>query len=74
MPGELEQKLAAVARQYANGGAVDIEIPLLRINGKIHPCGVVFQLDCSPLPEPRREAEKRRLVQVALMIRQKGNV
>ena len=74
MPGELEQKLAAVARQYSNGGAVDIEIPLLRINGKIHPCGVVFQLDCSPLPEPLTEAEKRRLVQVAKRIRQKGNV
>jgi hypothetical protein len=26
MPSELEQKLAAIARQYANGGAVDIEM------------------------------------------------
>ena len=82
MPGDLEQKLAVVARQYTDGQAVDIEIPLLRINGKIHPCGVVFQLDCSPLPEPLTEAdfdrlnpaEKRRLVQVAKRIRQKGNV
>lgn len=74
MPSELEQQLAAVARQYTNGGAVDISIPLLRINGKIHPCGVAFQLDCLSPPEPRRDTERRRLVQVALMIRQKGNV
>ena len=76
MPSELEQKLVAVARQYTDGQSVDIEIPLLRINSKIHPCGVVFQLDCSPHREPLTDAEKRKLVQVedsrngvALMIR-----
>ena len=64
MQGNLEQKLAAVARQYTDGQSVDIEIPLLRIHGKVHPCGVFFQLDCSPVPDPQRDAEKRRLVQV----------
>jgi len=73
MQGELEQKLVAIARQYTDGGPVEIEIPLLRIQGKVHPCGVFFQLDCSPVPEPQRDAdfdrlnpaEKRRWVQVA---------
>ena len=74
MQGNLEQQLAAIARQYTDGGPVEIEIPLLRIQGKVHPCGVFFQLDGSPVPEPLTAAEKRRLVQVAQRIRQNGNL
>jgi hypothetical protein len=36
-PGELEQTLTAIARRYANGGAMTLSIPWLRIHGRIYP-------------------------------------